>query len=124
MNALEFIAGLLTRGVSFAVVGDRLRVYDPGRSTTPTERALLGALKPTLRGLLATELPAERPQAPCPGFNAAAGVALCRTCGHSLPEHFWRRSTCEFFAGAPATNASCRRCGIPWLEHVGSGAPS
>jgi len=120
MTALEFIASLLARGVTFSVNGDRLHVSDPGHTATPNERTLLAALKPMIRALLIQQLPGRRGEHACDGFDAAAGAALCERCAYGLPDHFWRRSgACVFFAGAPA-EATCRRCGVPRLEHLGA----
>lgn len=123
MNALEFLVELASRGVVFMVDGDRLRVRDPRMATSPGERALISALKPSIRALMLIELPAERADDPCAAFDAKAGVALCRGCGFGLPDHFWRQPTCAFFAG-PASASKCERCGAPWLEHRQSGVRS
>jgi len=121
MNGLDFVADLLRRGVVFVVDGERLRVRDPDARTTNGERALISSLKATIRGLLLTELPAERATTPCERFSAAGGIAICRDCGHGYGAHYWLTRDCEFFAGAPSASAQCSRCGVKWLEHVGCG---
>jgi len=123
VNALDFIVEVVGRGVEFFVDGDRLRVIDREQATTPGERALISALKPSIRALLRTELPAERADSACAAFDALPGVAICRGCGFGLPEHFWRQPTCTFFIGS-AEAAKCERCGAPWLEHRQSGVRS
>ena len=120
MSALDFIVGLVTRGVAFSVDGDRLCVRGLGSSVTVGERGLISALKSQIRALLVTELPPERASEACAVFTAAAGVALCRGCAHGLPAHYWRTPDCQFYVGEPLPNGACRRCGVPWLEHLQS----
>jgi len=120
MTALDLLADLRARGVRFSTDGDRVRVHDPDRTVSDNERGLVRALKPQLRGLLIQQLPDRRGEHACAGFDAAPGAALCERCAFGLPDHFWRRhGACVFFAGA-STEATCRRCGVPQLEHLGA----
>jgi len=119
MNALEFLATLRTRGVEFKLVDGQVYIRDRASPLTDDERGLICALRTTIRALLIQQLPDRRGEHACDdGFEAPAGAALCERCAFSLPDHFWRRSgDCVFFAGA-ATEATCRRCGVPRLEHL------
>lgn len=122
MNALELLLAMGERGVEFWLVDDEVRFDDHGRPITGDERSLLRALKPQIRALLIQLLPQRRAEHACDGFDAAPGAALCERCAYGLGDHFWRRcGDCTFFTGA-ASEATCRRCGVPRLEHL-TGAP-
>lgn len=119
MTALDLLLHVGQRGVRFTCEADRVRVVDPERRITEDERSLLRALVPELRSLLKLRLPERRGDTACGAFEAAAGVALCERCAHSIADHFWRRcGDCIFFVGA-ADAARCRRCDAPRLEHFG-----
>jgi len=123
VNALEFLIDLAGRGVTFTTGdGGRVRVRDPENAITVDEREFLRALKPMVGALLRQPLPARRGANACDGFDAPAGAALCVRCAWGIGDHFWRRcGDCTFFVGS-ADEASCRRCGIPVLEHLGVAA--
>ncbi len=122
LNGLELLADLVRRGVRFRLDGETVCVVDPERRIGEGEAGLLRSLKPAIRGLLRQNLPAARAGKACDAFEAADGVALCRCCAWGLAEHFWRRRDCTFFIGEPQRDRVCRRCGVPFLEHLGIAA--
>jgi len=120
VNALYFLASVIARGVEFKVVDGQVYARDRAQPLTADERGLVVALMPLIRGLLIQQLPDHRAEHACDGFAAAAGAALCEQCAYSIADHFWRRcGDCRFFVGA-SNDASCRRCGVPRLEHLAS----